>query len=82
MAEIELKLGGYSGSLRGIQFDGSYVLPCNETVITYHPSRRIEAMKKAKEVFSLQSGDAVVLTGGLINGKVGNTNVIKVETVK
>lgn len=67
MAEIELKLGGYSGSLRGIQFDGSYVLPCNE---------------KAKEVFSLQSGDAVVLTGGLINGKVGNTNVIKVETVK
>ena len=45
-------------------------------VMFYH------AMKKAKEVFSLQSGDAVVLTGGLINGKVGNTNVIKVETVK
>jgi pyruvate kinase len=39
-------------------------------------------LEKAKEVFSLQSGDAVVLTGGLINGKVGNTNVIKVETVK
>ena len=45
-------------------------------VMFYH------AMKKAKEVLSLQSGDAVVLTGGLINGKVGNTNVIKVETVK
>ena len=45
-------------------------------VMFYH------AMKKAKEVFSLQTGDAVVLTGGLINGKVGNTNVIKVETVK
>ena len=67
MAETELKLGRNSGSLRGIQFHGSYVL---------------HAMKKAKEVFSLQSGDAVVLTGGLINGKVGNTNVIKVETVK
>ena len=63
MAETELKLGRNSGSLRGIQFDGSYVL-------------------KAKEVLSLQTGDAVVLTGGLINGKVGNTNVIKVETVK
>ena len=45
-------------------------------VMFYH------AMKKAKEVLSLQTGDAVVLTGGLINGKVGNTNVIKVETVK
>ena len=30
MAETELKLGRNSGSLRGIQFDGSYVLPCNE----------------------------------------------------
>ena len=45
-------------------------------VMFYH------AMKKAKEVLSLQTGAAVVLTGGLINGKVGNTNVIKVETVK
>ena len=49
---------------------------------TQHSLMFYHAMKKAKEVFSLQSGDAVVLTGGLINGKVGNTNVIKVETVK
>ena len=28
------------------------------------------------------SGDNVVLTGGLINGTPGNTNVIKVEAVK
>ena len=65
MAETELKLGRNSGSLRGIQFDGSYVLPCNE--------------KGKRSTFIT---DAVVLTGGLINGKVGNTNVIKVETVK
>ena len=68
MAETELKLGRNSGSLRGIQFDGS---------MFYHAMQ-----KRAKEVLSLQTGDAVVLTGGLINGKVGNTNVIKVETVK
>ena len=35
----------------------------------------------AKEVLKLQPGDNVVMTGGLINGKGGNTNTIKVETV-
>lgn len=39
------------------------------------------AMKQAKEVMKLKKNDYVVLTGGLINGKTGNTNVIKVETV-
>lgn len=35
----------------------------------------------AKEIFKLQSGDNVVLTGGPINGKSGNTNTIKVEQI-
>ena len=35
----------------------------------------------AKETLKLESGDNVVMTGGLINGKAGNTNTIKVETV-
>ena len=40
------------------------------------------AMSSAKQVLSLQPGDNVVLTGGPINGKSGNTNTIKVEAVK
>jgi len=39
------------------------------------------AMASAKKVLHLQKGDRVVLTGGPINGKTGNTNTIKVETV-
>ena len=38
-------------------------------------------MNVAKEVLSLKTDDNVVMTGGLINGKAGNTNTIKVETV-
>ena len=37
---------------------------------------------EAKRVKKLKAGDNVVLTGGQINGKPGNTNVIKLETVK
>ncbi len=39
------------------------------------------AMASAKRVLHLEKGDRVVLTGGPINGKTGNTNTIKVETV-
>ena len=39
------------------------------------------AVMHAKQVFKLQKGDAVVLTGGRINGQSGNTNTIRVETV-
>lgn len=39
------------------------------------------AMKEAKRIFKLRKDDTVVLTGGLINGQIGNTNVIKVERV-
>ena len=40
-----------------------------------------QSLAKAKTVMSLKKGDNVVLTGGQINGKSGNTNTIKVETV-
>ena len=41
-----------------------------------------QALKAAAKAFSLKKGDNVVLTGGQINGAPGNTNTIKVETVK
>ena len=41
-----------------------------------------QGLGKAKSVLNLTSGDNVVLTGGLINGPAGNTNTIKVETVR
>lgn len=44
-------------------------------VLFYH------ALQKAKEVLGLNSGDSVVMTGGKADGKSGNTNVIKVETI-
>lgn len=39
------------------------------------------AQKKAEEVFGLNSGDNIVITGGMVNGLSGNTNLIKVATV-
>ncbi len=39
-------------------------------------------LKLAQQLFGLQKGDNVVLTGGQMNGEPGNTNTIKVETVK
>lgn len=38
-------------------------------------------LENAKKYLNLQKGDCVVLTGGPINGKTGNTNTIKVEKV-
>ena len=45
-------------------------------VVYYH------AMIQAKKIMNLAKGDTVVLTGGQINGRPGNTNTIKLETVK
>ena len=39
------------------------------------------AKNMSKEVFGLKPGDRVVVTGGITNGSVGNTNIIKVETI-
>ena len=44
-------------------------------VMFYH------ALAGAKRILQLQKGDRVVLTGGPINGKSGNTNTIKVEEI-
>lgn len=41
-----------------------------------------QSLKQAKKVYNLQSGDNVVLTGGQMNGAPGNTNTIKLETIK
>lgn len=47
----------------------------SQDVMFYH------ALASAKKVLDLPKGAKVVLTGGPINGKTGNTNTIKVETV-
>ena len=39
------------------------------------------ASRAAKEVFNLQKGDSIVMTGGRTTGQSGNTNMIKVETL-
>ena len=44
-------------------------------VMFYH------GLNVAMDVLALGEGDNVVMTGGLINGKAGNTNTIKVETI-
>jgi pyruvate kinase len=44
-------------------------------VMFYH------AIRAAKNNLHLVKGDRVVLTGGPINGKSGNTNTIKVEEI-
>lgn len=38
-------------------------------------------LEKAKEVFPLESGDNVVLTGCLLSGNAENTNMLKVERI-
>ncbi len=45
-------------------------------VMFYH------AMQKARQIFGLSKGDNVILTGGQTNGKSGNTNTIRLETVR
>ena len=45
-------------------------------VMFYH------GLNQAKKLLGLLPGDNVVLTGGQINGQTGNTNTIKIETVK
>lgn len=39
------------------------------------------AVKHAKEVFKLEKGDNVVLSGGVTSGKSGTTNTIRLETI-
>lgn len=39
------------------------------------------AKKRAKQVFNLKDGDNIIITGGVTNGRSGNTDIIKVETI-
>ena len=39
------------------------------------------ATQKAKETLNLKKGEKIVLTGGVTNGKSGNTDLIKVEKI-
>ncbi len=39
------------------------------------------AAKLTKELLKLQKGDRIVITGGVTNGKTGNTDLIKLETL-
>lgn len=45
-------------------------------VMFYH------AVRHAKDIFKLQKGDNVVLTGGQTSGQSGNTNTLRLETIK
>lgn len=40
------------------------------------------AQKTATDLLNLKSGDNIVITGGMVNGLSGNTNLIKVATVE
>lgn len=39
------------------------------------------AIKEAKEFTNLESGDNIIVTGGLVAGKIGFTNLMKIETL-
>ena len=39
------------------------------------------ANKAAKSTLKLKKGDRIIITGGIINGESGNTNLIKLETI-
>ncbi len=45
-------------------------------VMFYH------ALRYAKDIFRLQKGDNVILTGGSTSGRSGNTNTIRLETIE
>lgn len=39
------------------------------------------AKRVTREVMGLKGGDKIVITGGMANGRTGNTNMIKIETI-
>ncbi len=48
----------------------------NSTDVLFFTAERL-----SKETLGLEKGDKIVMTGGVTNGKSGNTNLIKVETI-
>jgi pyruvate kinase len=39
------------------------------------------SIKEAKEFMNLTEGDNIIITGGLVAGKIGFTNLMKIETI-
>ena len=39
-------------------------------------------VNEAKNFIDLKSGDNIIVTGGLDQGKIGFTNLMKIETIK
>ena len=63
-------------TLRRLPWYLAYVNLLQKQKVEYVSSTQI-----AKETFSLQSDDRIVITGGVPNGHPGNTNLIKIETI-
>ncbi len=40
------------------------------------------SIEEAKKFMNLESGDNIIITGGLVAGKIGFTNLMKIETIK
>ncbi|MBR3032965.1 MAG: hypothetical protein IKH92_08095 [Clostridiales bacterium] len=40
------------------------------------------SLRVAKDALKLQKGDTIVMTGGDTSGQSGNTNVLRIETIK
>ena len=40
------------------------------------------SIEEAKKFMDLQAGDNIIITGGLVAGKIGFTNLMKIETIK
>ena len=53
-------------------------------IVEAYPSTEVlfyVAKKTAAELFKLKSGAKIIITGGATNGKSGNTDLIKIETI-
>lgn len=46
------------------------------TDVLFYTAKRV-----TRDTLGLKSGDKIVITGGMVNGRTGNTNMIKIETV-
>lgn len=46
------------------------------TDVLFYTAKRV-----TKAALGLKAGDKIVITGGMVNGRTGNTNMIKIETV-
>ena len=50
--------------------------PLNSTDVLFYRAKQL-----AQSAFSLRRGDLIVITGGITNGRSGNTDLIKVEKI-